>query len=38
MSSEESDLVDRLSEVMDGDPRAQLLEDAATASASNGKA
>jgi molecular chaperone DnaJ len=38
MSSEESDLVDRLSEVMDGDPRAQLFEDAATASASNGKA
>ena len=38
MSSEQSDLVDRLSEVMDGDPRAQLFEDAATASASNGKA
>ncbi len=38
MSSEESDLVDRLSELMDGDPRAQLFEDAATASASNGKA
>jgi len=38
MSSEQSDLVDRLSEVMEGDPRAQLFEDAATASASNGKA
>jgi molecular chaperone DnaJ len=37
MSAEQSEAVDQLSAVMGGDPRAQLFEDAATASASNGK-
>jgi molecular chaperone DnaJ len=37
LSAEQSEVVDQLSAVMEGDPRAKLFEDAATASASNGK-